>query len=282
MSLCSDWITGADITKLDIEGTLCEDAQVDVAANLASSVLYELTGHRWNGLCTSTVRPCARAAGENAPRPAWPGTVTGPANSYVSGTWAPQWWTWFAGWGFCDCDWELGNGCSCRPLSRVALGAYPVHSITSVMLDGELLVEGTDYQLVEDQWLERAPGHWWPVCQNVWAPATEPGTFEVVFRYGQAPPTAGITVAALYGLEIARGLCGVECNLPSRVASVLRQGTTVTFTDPSDLARNGQTGVPLVDTWIGAVNGGRRPHRPASIASPDIRDRVERRRNATP
>lgn len=279
MSLCADWTTGAQVRALggpDLDVKITEEV-ADLAATFASSVLYELTGHRWNGLCTQTVRPCARRRGYQGP--AWPATVTPPAWAIGAELPGPiSWWTWRDGWGECGCDLGPGpSGCTCRPQSRVPLGAYPVQSITSVKLDGATLVPGVDYRLVDKQLLERAPGLWWPVCQDLFAEATEPDTFEVVFEYGQEPPTAGATCASIYGLEVAQGLAGLECNLPSRVSSILRQGTTVSFVDPTTLAQNGLTGVPLVDTWIQAVNGGKRPHRPAAIASPDRLPQVEYR-----
>lgn len=279
MSLCANWTTGERIGALggpDIGPNLNDEA-LELAATFASSVLYELTGHRWNGLCTQTVRPCARRRGYQGP--AWPATVTPPAWAVGAELPGPiAWWTWRDGWGECGCD--LGPGpsaCSCTRQSRVPLGAFPVQSITSVFLNGVELTEGVDYRLVDKQLLERAPGEVWPVCQDLFAAATEEDTFEVVFEYGQAPPDAGVTCATIYGLEVAQGLSGLECNLPSRVSSILRQGTTVSFVDPTTLATNGLTGVPLVDTWIQAVNGGQRPRRPAAIASPDRLPQVEYR-----
>lgn len=283
MSLCVEWTTGEQIRALggpDLPPSFNEE-MADLGATLASSILYQLTGRRWNGLCEQTVRPSGRATGPGGPR--WPITVTAPwTGSGSTFDWRPGAWTWFEGWGECSCDAELWSACSCSGRSMIPLGAFPIQSIVSVTLDGDTLIEGTDYRLVDKQLLERAPGEVWPFCQDLFAEPTEPDTFEVVYLYGQVPDSGGDTIATIYGLEIARGLAGAECNLPSRVSSILRQGTTISFADPSTLAQNGLTGVPLVDTWIMAVNGGQRPHRAASIASPDRLPRVEYRWPTSP
>ena len=105
--LANPWITGAEVQQLDIGSDLCNDPQTDLAAELASSILYELTGHRWNGLVTQVVRPCARRH-DNA-GPAWPVTVTPPWNVYTPAPWMNAW-LWNSSWGRCICD-LVDQGC---------------------------------------------------------------------------------------------------------------------------------------------------------------------------
>lgn len=280
MSTAPVWTTEDEIQNLDINDKLCEDAPVDVAALLASRVLFELTGATWTGAQAATVRPCARYP--EGQYPAWPPTVTPPSlGGSVFGAGLPEigWWTWQRSWGICTCG--LGRLCTCCCTDRVTLGAYPIIAVTSVWCDGVELEEGVDWRLVEHRWLERAQGDTWPSCQDLWSARDEVDTFEVSFTWGQAVPEDGGLIAALYGLEIAKSMCGMECDLPTRVTSITRQGTTVTLADPMQLAEKGLTGVPIVDTWIRAMTGGKKPTQPARMYSPDAQRHVEYRDGAS-
>lgn len=276
--LCTPWIIGDDLADIYTDDPGCATALADLpvdvlddAAYLASAILFRLTGSKYTGGCEAIVRPCARRPWN--PGPAWSHGVTRPVGwpgTGYNGLGPPAAWAWVDGWGTCGCS--GGRSCGCASLSQVSLGVYPIISIDEVWLDGaQLASDGSEYALVEDKLLERRPGAFWPTCSNVWGAETDPDTFVVHVTWGEEPPFDGIIAAKRYGTELALGMCNKECNLPSRVQSIIRQGVTVNFADASALAKDGKTGVPMVDTWLAAINEGlARPHAPATITSPDI------------
>lgn len=278
-ALCAPWVTPEDLLAQDCQPDCFaqltpEDTRLVNACNLASRILFNLTGYIFTGSCETQVRPSRRWLPHGGP--AWGPTVTPPANLAQGGWWG--WggypWVWDRSWGNCGCG-HLGRACSCGELDAITLGVDPIISIDEVWVDGVHLTAGTDYRLDEKRWLVRAPDHFWPSCSDIWAPKTDPDTFVVILHYGTVPDAGAEAAGLIYATEIAQACCGAECNLPSRVSSVLRQGTTVTFVDPTRLTQAGLTGVPLVDTWIMAQNGGRaKAPVPATIASPDVPRRV--------
>lgn len=64
-----------------------------------------------------------------------------------------------------------------------------------------------------------------------------------------------------------------ECELPSRVTSVSREGLSYTIIDPQTYLEKGQIGLPRVDLWINSVNPMRgtsgRVNRYAGVYTPD-------------
>jgi hypothetical protein len=232
-----------------------------MAIILSSSILWGLTGERFGGLCEQTVRPCSRY--ENG-GPAWPRM----ASSYPPDL---QGWAWNSSWGVCSC--QRGRACGCSRLSEITLGAYPVEEILSVTIDG-VEVDPSAYRLDERRWLARVDGDVWPCCQDLAAPLTAEDTFGVRFSWGEPIPEGGVVAAAVFACQLARSWCGQECELPSRVSSITRQGVTASFNSQGQLARGGYTGVEVVDAWIRAINGGDRPPTPMQIVSPDIGRRL--------
>jgi hypothetical protein len=110
----------------------------------------------------------------------------------------------------------------------------------------------------------------WPCCQDLALPATEPGTFEVAFFYGQEPPKAGKHAAAVLACELALACDGSdECRLPKRLQSITRQGVTAVVLDAFDFLNRRRTGLIEVDSFLAAYN----PHgltRRASVINPDL------------
>jgi hypothetical protein len=270
-TLCAPWLSADDIGPAakdvpDKVKSMSAELRLDVVT-FASEILFTATGGRYPGECERAVRPCARAPEGFWPAPWplwWPGGVPvpllGPGTSL---------WEWQRSWGDCGCGLSSG-ACSCGWLPQVTLGAFPITGITEVLIDGAVLNPDA-YRVDERRWLVRVDGSGWPRCQHLERATTEEGTWQVEFTAGAAPPRAGAIAARLYAIEIAKSLSGCDdCQLPDRVASILRQGTTVTFRDPTQLLNAGLTGVPLVDTWVQAENGGRRAHVPATITSPDV------------
>lgn len=259
--LCEDWCTVEDVIGTgDSGGDACgpctpvgdapplDEATVAQAIALASEVLYGLTGEQYGGLCTQAVRPCARQrCGGTRRRPIYAVPAFGSWN----------------GWE-CDCP----GSCSCTRLQRIKLPAWPVQTVTQVLVGGVAL-DPAAYRIDEQRWLTRIDGEAWPACQDLTLPATEADTFEVTFTSGDEIPPGGVAAASKYACELGRSWCGQECELPSKVEAITRQGVSVSFQRADQLIGSGGTGIPTVDTWIRAVNGGDgQIQTPALIASP--------------
>lgn len=223
------------------------DDQIADAIVLASDILFGLTGRRWPGACGPVkVRPCRKLARGG---PAWP--MGAEQRQLVR-----QWWQWDPSWLLCSCN---SNPCGCGGVDRLGIGVFPIIEDSVIVKVDGVVLDPAAYLVVEHRWLDRVDGHTWRSCQNVDLPDTEPGTTSVEASWGLLPPDGGEAAACYYARQIAMGLAGAQCELPSRVATIVRQGVTYTFRDPSQLVAQGLTGVDLVDQWINAANDGRPP-----------------------
>lgn len=165
--------------------------------------------------------------------------------------------------GPCGCH----DRCSCRP-SQIVLQPQPAISVTSVLIDGEILLE-SEYRLDPGSRLVRLNGEVWPCCQDLSLPSTEEGTFEIEYSYGQEPPVSGKRAAALLACELARACTpGVECQLPARVTSITRQGVSMALLDPQDFLDNGRTGIYEIDLFLRTFNPDGLTQ-PARVINPD-------------
>lgn len=262
--MCEPWCDVDDVIGDDgcapcATSTLDADAVV-VAIDVATDILWRLTGKRWPGRCTTTVRPCARPRGRQAV------SAGDAALSRYAHAYHPSWGV---------CSGRTPDGCGCGTVPEVLLGAVPIVDILEVRIDGVALAEA-DYRVDDRRKLVRVDGEGWPVCQDLTLEDTEVGTWSVTFVHGDPPPAAGVQMAAIYACEIAKSLCGdSSCKLPQRVQSISRQGVSMTLLDPAEFVDQGKTGLPLVDTWIKAVNPSGRQAR-ARVSSPDVGPRVRR------
>jgi len=62
---------------------------------------------------------------------------------------------------------------------------------------------------------------------------------------------------------------GANCQLPRRMASLTRQGVTVTMLDPQTFFADGRTGLYLMDLAIRSLNP-KMLARPSGVYSPDV------------
>lgn len=240
-SVCTPWATDADICSpcddYDFDSALLDDMLV-----VASDILFDLSGRQYPGNCQDAVRPIhpCICRGRRSER-----------------------------------RFRSGPVCGCAPRG-VELGNYPVTGVDEVKVDGVVLAESL-YRVDDWRWLIRLddpagtnPG--WPCCQDMTFASTEPGTMEVTFTYGLAPPPGGVRAAATLACELAL-LCQPEtvgaCRLNPRVTSLDRQGISMVLSDPTQFFPEGRTGLAEIDLWLVAVNpAGIR--RRAAILSPDI------------
>jgi hypothetical protein len=212
-----------------------------------------LSGRRF-GLYSTTVRPVRRGHPDLGRWRRW--------ELYLS----PE----LSGWtSFCGCP-GVGpaDGCTCISQVQVSLPG-PVHDIVSVLVDGQL-VPATGYRVDDRRWLVRADGGVWPARQNLAVADDAAGAFTITYMRGTLVPAAGRWAAGQLACELAKAMVGDKaCRLPRRVASIVRQGVTTDFIDPTKLAENGMTGLPDVDGWLAAVNPSRLP-RDSVVWSPDL------------
>ena len=220
------------------------------ALQMATEFLWNWTD-RVYGLCTVSIRPC------KADRP-----------SSMSTTWNQgkvlpvlvqgQWFN--VGCGRC------GDACGCDGALALRLPG-PVSSIQEVLVDGVAL-PNTAYRVDNAQFLVRLDGGRWPTVQNLAAPTTEPGTWEVTYTRGVDVPTGGLVAAGILACQFAKALTNkTDCVLPERIQQVTRQGVTVTIMDDFKEVEGGKTGIYLVDSWVASVM---KPRRRSMVYSPDI------------
>ena len=262
MSVCTDWITGADVAVCcDVDAS--DTTVFDAAAIQAQELLFELSARRFTGICEQQVRPC------------WSTCSCGwqvLSRGYV--VWNPNlaWGgPWYGGW---TCD---ENSCGCQPLSKVPLAGY-VRDIVEVQIHDEI-VDPDTYRVDRHRWLVRtrvdaddveSPS--WPGCQNLDLPVGEPGTWAVTYTWGEDVPSLGVAAAAELACEFYKFCAGQECRLPVGTTRVQRLGVTIEKTAFTAWGwttgkRAGQikgwnTGLPLVDAFLNAYNPGGLPRVP--------------------
>lgn len=239
MALCSPWITGEDVAACCSVET-SSGALFDNAAEVASELLYELSGRLYAGEC-----------GPRTVRPACDDCNCGYqilSRGYVIGPWD-------YGYPLMLCD-----SCmiACSP-SMVKL-AGTVREIESVKIDGDTLAT-SEYTVLNKRYLVRLDNGHWPWTQNLTLPDTDDHTFSITYTYGVDPPELGRMAAAQLGCEIYRS-CGTgggngECALPLGTTRLVRQGVTIdklSFISWAFRDRKWQTGLPLVDAFLAGSN----------------------------
>ncbi len=228
-------------------------------AAMASQLMFEISGRQFTGIWERTVRPC-----QDEQNVCW---GAGIAYGWVGWPWA---WTWDGStWGWYD---QQGCRCACQALSRVRLPGYPVIQVSEVKIDGTV-ISSDEYRLDDWQYLVRLRSaatpeirQFWPACQILDLPDSEPGTWSVTYVSGVAPPLAGKAAAAALACEL---LPGADCKLPSGATRIVRQGLTIDKLQPlSAMLRAGATGIPQIDTFIAAYNPSGLRRRP-TVWSPD-------------
>lgn len=277
---CVAWTDGEEVAAFCPTDVGSDTSLLDEYALAASELLFELSGRRFNGECSATVRPCRDGCS------CW--------NGYGSAGWpwasGVQWgWGWNGTYGAWDFGWfgcgGEGEVCGCRPLSQVELAGYPVTAITEVLIDGAALatVYASDgvsptYRIDMNRYLVRMNdpatpdvAARWPACQNLALPTTESGTWSVTYLYGQSPPTAGVLAAKQLACQLYNSAFGGDCILPAGATRVTRQGITMDRTLFLAWGRKDgmwQTGLPLIDSFLQAYNPIGTQRRPA-VWSPD-------------
>jgi hypothetical protein len=241
---CSPWTTAATVKARYPDLAAALDADIDNAISIADDWLYQLSGRRFRGVCTRRVRPCRSSCG--------------------------CWWSANGIYHWTGGIWSNGTDrCGCGCVASVRL-VGPVREIVSVEIGG-VLVDPDTYRVDNRVDLVRIAGNGgWPTCQNLDLPSGDPGTFEVVYRYGRIPPIAGVEAAIALAAEIYKSMhpgTGT-CVLPAGVTQVVRQGVTINRKAVEDVT-GALSALPLVAAFLAAYNPKRILRRPA-VWSPDV------------
>lgn len=129
--------------------------------------------------------------------------------------------------GLCGC-WE--DYCSqCATPYNVVKLPTPVHSIDSVVIDGDVL-DPAAYRIYDGRLLQRIDGLFWPV-QNLQYPPGSQYTWEVTLTAGNPPPLAGVIAAGDAACYLAGLYSEWDCKLPAHIRSLARQGINQVFDD---------------------------------------------------
>lgn len=268
---CTPWASPQDVwdccgqpTFTVGEGSMATECPVDMSqyAYEASQLLFELSGRLFSGICEKTVRPCSDS---------WCGFQVLSRGHIVIDPYQYDY-----GWTGSRWNWGL-RSCGCSPLDKIKLSGYPVREITEVKIDG-VVVDPATYRLDGHRWLVRVRDPldpntqlFWPHCQMLDLPDTEPGTFSVTYTFGAEPPLIGIAAAGQLGCELYRACSGAgECSLPTGTVRVTRQGITISRTSFQRDTKSGiwATGLNLVDAFLASFASAGLTRRP-SIWSPD-------------
>lgn len=202
------------------------------AVSLAGNTLRRLTAYRVGG-CPETIRPCNQSCLRS----------TGYSWYGYDQSWHPINWggRWF---NVCGCDF------GCRH-TRITLPA-PNGGVSEVKVDGDVLVEGTDYW-VDGLDVIRMGGEAWPLMQDLDLPDTEAGTFSITYANSFPVDGNGAYACGLLARQYALACTGDgKCKLPSTVTQVVRSG--ISYSLPAGAFPNGETGIREVDAYIAMWN----------------------------
>lgn len=246
-AVCTQWATADDVCSPCGPGDDIDGEALDRWLEVASSILYGLTGSRWPGLCEDTI---------------WPEGIT-------CAEWLGLRWS--------------GSGWARSRRRELRLPASPVTAIVAVTIDGVVL-DPARYQVDDDRYLvylpESSTGRQnWPTRNDPRVADGEAGTWSVQYEWDGTPPPGGREAAASLGCQLAMSCVprlADACRLPERVTAITRQGVTMAILDPLTLFQDGLTGLPEVDVWVASVRlaGARRP---ATLMVPGKRAKVRRR-----
>lgn len=232
--VCVPWIGLNDLCS--VADTSAAERKAQGAINAAVRWLNDATGGRWNGPCTSFLRP---NVGDSP--------------------------------GYCD---PLGrNRHGRQPIDLSLWIAPPIVEVIEVRVDGVPIdpkwyyVDGARLVASTGWDDDDSPLIPWPV-QNTDRQAGAVDTWDVKVLHGAGPPEPLVQAAGILACEILRLVTNDdECALPKTAVSVSRDGVTMTFQPPV----KGRSGIKFVDSQIdlyGLEGLGAAPKRMLDPANP--------------
>lgn len=233
---CSQRVTIAEVrdTCCNTSATNATDEQIATAIEVGLELFDLATGSTYPGICEVTIRPCP-------PRPC--GCSCSPCGHEMA-----------RGRGPCCTSAPL---CGCARREGVRLPHSPVVQVLEVSIDGTPLNPAL-WAIVAGDWIVRRDGAPWPV-QDLLTPLGGPDTWSITYTFGRDIPAAAKRGLISMICEIAKGLCGMTCQLPQGV-KILKIGE-VAFPEFDNYRKDGLTGYQVLDDWIVASRGGHTRHR---------------------
>jgi hypothetical protein len=219
---CSRWTTPARV--LDAVPTVDPNKDLSDAIADASEQLYILSGRKYAGFCTATVRPMADA------RPA-PGIEAFWRLPY--GSWG-NWGSWSSLHRFPD-----ANVLSGVPQNLNRIWLPEARTVNVVKVDGVTLTSGVDYRLDGEYLVRLSSGNsgvrWWPQYQRIDRDDSQPDTFSIAYSFGYDPPRSGVNAA-------------------SELAGRIALGEVTNLVNDTRMWDSGKTGLWVVDLFLSTVN----------------------------
>lgn len=233
---CDPWPIrwACDIDNVDQE-------LLDLVQQAATNILWGLTGRRY-GIC-STTEAYQVDCGSPCSLPFAASMNDGVKHVFENAYGAP-----FVRW------WNDGR-------CKIQLAYQPVRQVTEVRINGDVL-DPQFYDLQRDGLTRLSQA--WPCDSDCEIPA-----IEVDYEFGFTVPPLGELAMGELGCELLAAIEGRDCQLPSNVTSVARQGTTISLGDAATLFSDFRTGLPLADAFIQATNPNRL-RQSGRVASPDL------------
>lgn len=257
---CDTWATVDEVRACD-PAPQQDDDDVILAITAAQEWLWAQSGRQF-GVCTATVRPTSE--------------------QFVAcdTPWMLDWWRRYGGASYSSTGYLFWNGLacgccigdnyvqasSCGSTPAISLGYAPITSVQSVTIDGVVL-NASNYEVVDGEYLMRTDGQLWPCCQSRATPLGEPGTWSVALTYGTPVPALG-NFATRALARFLLSLCGTgdACAVPEGVQTLTRQGMVVEMPDPGEIFSGvGHTGIGPVDAFLGMTNPNRLQQRSVAV-----------------
>jgi hypothetical protein len=223
----------------------------DEAVQVASNLLWAMSGRKYTGVTTVTERyTCTLRNNRMGPsdRTNSPVLFGGDVYNIPSGD-------------YDEYSELVADGLS--PDARIRLRGRPVTKIHAIRNKTGTIIDPSSYYLVDHSTLHIRAGTPWTPC-NV----------EITYSYGIPVPVAGKMAARKLAIEFARLWAGDEmCELPQRVTSVSRQGVSYTILDNQEFIDELRTGLYEIDLFLKTANpdNARRKSKVFSVDTPRAR-----------
>lgn len=243
------YCTEADIPPkrlLDSNGARITDVPIGLCIAAATDLLYKRTRRRFR-------------SGRAVVRPAQVVNANG-LQSFLYPWNSASMWGWGSGWGYAWGLGEFGLGWQTGASQSEIVLQGPVTKINSVMIDG-LVLPASAYTLYDRRRLVLnldASGQTtavWPWNQDIQLPLSAPGTAQLDWEWGLPVTPLGRMACAEMSIALLMSLSGQDsAALPARATRVNTEGVEVAIGDALEYLKEGWTGLPIVDAFIGTEN----------------------------
>jgi hypothetical protein len=202
------------------------------AAQVASQLLWSMSGRKYTGVTTVTERyTCVLRNNRMGPstKTNSPVLFGGDVYNIPSGDY--------------DEYSELtADGLS--PDARIRLRGRPVTKIHAIRNKTGAIINPSSYYLVDHSTIHIVAGTPWTPCNT-----------EITYSHGTPIPITGKMAARTLAMEFAKLWAGDDdCALPQRVTSVSRQGVSYTILDNQEFIAELRTGIYVIDLFLKTVN----------------------------